>query len=47
MGEWTNDNNKNKHRNSNSINFSMLIILNEAMEFAITCHVSYIQIIAK
>ena len=44
---WTNDDNKHKHKNSDSINFSMMIKLKEGMEFAITSHVSYIQIIAK
>ena len=43
---WTNNDNKHKHKNSDSINFSM-IKLKEGMEFAITSHVSYIQIIAK
>ena len=50
MGDWTwtNDNNKHKHNNSDSVNFSMMIKLKEStMEFVITSHVSYIQIIAK
>ena len=49
MGDWTwmNDNNKHQHNNSDSVNFSMMIKLKEAMEFVITSHVSYIQIIAK
>ena len=37
----------NKYKNSDSINFSMMIKLKEGMEFAITSHVSYIQIIAN
>ena len=49
MGKWTwkNDNNKHKHHktcNSNLVNFSMMIKLKELMEFAITSHVSYIQL---
>ena len=49
MGEWTwmNDNNKHKHHNSNSVDFSMMITLIEVMEFGVTSHVSYIQIITK
>ena len=50
MGDWiwTNDNNKYKHNNSDSVNFSMMIKLKEStMKFVITSHVSYIQIIAK
>ena len=49
MGDltWTNDNNKHKHNNSDSVNFSMMIELKEAMEFVITSHLSYIKIIAK
>ena len=51
MGEWTwmNDNNKHKHHNStcNSVDFSMMITLIEVMEFGITSHVSYIQVITK
>ena len=33
--------------NSNSVNFSMMIELKEVMEFEITSHVSYFQIITK
>ena len=49
MGDWTlmNDNNKHKHNDSDSVHFLMMIKLKEAMEFVITSHVSYIQIIAK
>ena len=49
MGDltWTNDNNKHKRSNSDSVNFSMMIKLKEAMEIVITSHVSYIKIIAK
>ena len=49
MGKWTwkNDNNKHKHHNSNSVNFSMIIELKEVMEFAITSHVPYIQIVTE
>ena len=44
---WTNDNNKHKYENSDSVNFSMMIKLKECMGFVITSHVSYIQIIAN
>ena len=44
---WTNDNNKHKHKNSDSVNFSMITKLKEGMEFVITSHVSYIQIITN
>ena len=49
IGEWhwNNDNNKHNHHNSDSVNFSMKIKLKEVMEFAITPHVSYIQVITK
>ena len=47
MRDWTltNDNNKYKHKNSDSFNFSKMIKLKEGMEFVITW--SYIQIIAN
>ena len=44
---WTNDNNKHKHKNSDSVHFSMITKLKESMEYVITSHVSYIQIIAN
>ena len=44
---WTNDNNKHKHNNIDSVYFSMMIKLKQAMEFVITSHISYIQSIAK
>ena len=49
MGKWTwmNDNNKQKHHNSNSVIFLMMIKSKGVMEFAITSHVTYIQIISK
>ena len=47
MGDWTWTNDNNKHNNNDSVNFSMMIKLRESMEFVITSHVSYIQIIAK
>ena len=49
MGKWTwtNDTNKHKHHDSNSVNFLMIVELKEIMKFAITSHVSYIQITTK
>ena len=47
MRDWTWTNDNNKHKNSDSVNFSMMIELKEDMEFVITSHVSYIQIIAN
>ena len=44
---WTNDNAKYKLQHINSINFSVMIKFKEVVVFAITSHVSYIQIITK
>ena len=44
---WAIDNNNHKHKNSDSVDFSVMIKLKEGMECVITSHESYIQIIAN
>ena len=49
MGKWTwtNDNDKHKLYHINSVKFSVMVKYKETVEFAISSHVSYVQIIAK